>query len=209
MCAKAGASVALGARRTDRIDALAAQIEEGGGAAVAVSVDVTSEEQATGFVRSAHERLGRLDVLINNAGVMLLGPVEGADTENWRRMIEVNCLGLLYCTHAALPLMREQGSGHIVNVASVAGRRASLGSGVYNMTKWGVVGFSEALRQEALHATSASPSSSPASWRRSCWRPTRVTCRTPPPSSRMRWARYCAPRTSPTRSSTHWPRRST
>ena len=152
MCAKAGASVALGARRTDRIDALAAQIEEGGGAAVAVSVDVTSEEQATGFVRSAHERLGRLDVLINNAGVMLLGPVEGADTENWRRMIEVNCLGLLYCTHAALPLMREQGSGHIVNVASVAGRRASLGSGVYNMTKWGVVGFSEALRQEALHA---------------------------------------------------------
>ena len=67
-------------------------------------------------------------------------------------MIEVNCLGLLYCTHAALPLMREQGSGHIVNVASVAGRRASLGSGVYNMTKWGVVGFSEALRQEALHA---------------------------------------------------------
>ena len=151
-CAKAGASVALGARRTERIDALAAQIEEGGGAAVAVSLDVTSEEQATGFVRTAHERLGRLDALINNAGVMLLGPVEGADTENWRRMIEVNCLGLLYCTHAALPLMREQGSGHIVNVASVAGRRASLGSGVYNMTKWGVVGFSEALRQEALHA---------------------------------------------------------
>jgi len=67
-------------------------------------------------------------------------------------MIDVNVYGLLYCTHAALPLMREQGSGHIVNVASVAGRRASLGSGVYNMTKWGVVGFSEGLRQEALHA---------------------------------------------------------
>ena len=152
MCAKAGASVALGARRSERIEALAAQIDESGGVATAIPVDITSEQQAMGFVRTAHERLGRLDVLINNAGVMLLGPVEGADTENWRRMIEVNCLGLLYCTHAALPLMREQGSGHIVNVASVAGRRASLGSGVYNMTKWGVVGFSEALRQEALHA---------------------------------------------------------
>ena len=152
MCAKAGASVALGARRSERIEALAAQIDESGGVATAIPVDITSEQQATGFVRTAHERLGRLDVLINNAGVMLLGPVEGADTENWRRMIEVNCLGLLYCTHAALPLMREQGSGHIVNVASVAGRRASLGSGVYNMTQWGVVGFSEALRQEALHA---------------------------------------------------------
>jgi NADP-dependent 3-hydroxy acid dehydrogenase YdfG len=152
MCAQAGASVALGARRTDRIEALAAQIEESGGAAIAMPVDISSEEQAVGFVRAAHERLGRLDALVNNAGVMLLGPVEGADTAEWRQMIEVNCLGLLYCTHAALPLMREQGSGHIVNVASVAGRRASLGSGVYNMTKWGVVGFSEALRQEALHA---------------------------------------------------------
>jgi NADP-dependent 3-hydroxy acid dehydrogenase YdfG len=152
MCAQAGASVALGARRTDRIEALAAQIEESGGATIAMPVDISSEEQAVGFVRAAHERLGRLDALVNNAGVMLLGPVEGADTAEWRQMIEVNCLGLLYCTHAALPLMREQGSGHIVNVASVAGRRASLGSGVYNMTKWGVVGFSEALRQEALHA---------------------------------------------------------
>ena len=83
---------------------------------------------------------------------MLLGPVEGADTEDWRRMIDVNVLGLLYCTHAALPLMREQGGGHIVNVSSVAGRRASLGAGVYNLTKFGVTGFSEALRQEALHA---------------------------------------------------------
>jgi NADP-dependent 3-hydroxy acid dehydrogenase YdfG len=83
---------------------------------------------------------------------MLLGPIEGADTEQWRRMVDVNLLGLLYCTHAALPLMREQGGGHIVNVSSVAGRTASAGSAVYNLTKWGVVAFSEALRQEALHA---------------------------------------------------------
>ena len=83
---------------------------------------------------------------------MLLGPVGGADTEDWRRMIEVNLLGLLYCTHAALPRLAESDSGHIVNVSSVAGRLAGAGSAVYNMTKWGVTGFSEGLRQEALHA---------------------------------------------------------
>jgi len=83
--------------------------------------------------------------------VMLLGPIMGADLEHWQRMVNVNVLGLLYCTHAALPVMMEQGSGHIVNVSSVAGRIAALGSGVYNATKWGVVGFSESLRQEALN----------------------------------------------------------
>jgi NADP-dependent 3-hydroxy acid dehydrogenase YdfG len=82
---------------------------------------------------------------------MLLGLVQGADTSEWKRMLEVNCLGLLYCTHAAVPLMRDGGGGDIVNVASVAGRQANLGSAAYNMTKWGVVGFSEALRQECLH----------------------------------------------------------
>lgn len=152
LCARSGAAVALGARRADRIDALAQRIEAEGGVAAAIAVDVASEEQARGFVQGARHQLGRLDALVNNAGVMLLGPVEGADTENWRRMIDVNVLGLLYCTHAALPLMREQGGGHIVNVSSVAGRRASLGAGVYNLTKFGVNGFSEALRQEALHA---------------------------------------------------------
>ncbi len=152
LCAASGAAVALGARRSDRIEALAERIEAEGGAAAAITVDVAAEDQARGFVEQAKHRLGRIDALVNNAGVMLLGPVEGADTENWRRMIDVNVLGLLYCTHAALPLMREQGGGHIVNVSSVAGRRASLGAGVYNLTKWGVTGFSEALRQEALHA---------------------------------------------------------
>jgi NADP-dependent 3-hydroxy acid dehydrogenase YdfG len=151
-CAKAGAKVALAARRSERIDALASRIEADGGRAVAIKTDVADEASARAFIEGAREQLGGLHGLVNNAGVMLLGPVEGADTDQWRQMVDVNCLGLLYCTHAALPIMREEGAGHIVNVSSVAGRVASLGSAVYNLTKWGVNGFSEALRQEALHA---------------------------------------------------------
>jgi NADP-dependent 3-hydroxy acid dehydrogenase YdfG len=151
-CARAGAAVALAARRQDRIDRIAAAIEDEGGRAIALATDVGDEREARAFVERTYEHLGRLDALINNAGVMLLGPVEGADTEQWRRMIAVNVFGTLYCTHAALPVMRQQGGGHIVNVSSVAGRRASIGSAVYNLTKFGVTGFSEALRQEALHS---------------------------------------------------------
>jgi NADP-dependent 3-hydroxy acid dehydrogenase YdfG len=151
-CAQAGAKVALGARRADRIEELAARINADGGQAVAIETDVTDEAGARAFVEGAREQLGGLHGLVNNAGLMLLGPVEGADTDHWRRMIGVNCLGLLYCTHAALPIMREEGAGHIVNLSSVAGRIAALGSAVYNLTKWGVTGFSEGLRQEALHA---------------------------------------------------------
>jgi NADP-dependent 3-hydroxy acid dehydrogenase YdfG len=147
--ARAGASVALGARRRDRIEALAQRIEEEAGAtAVALEVDVADEAQARAFVAGAVERLGRLDVLINNAGVMLLGPVESGDPDDWRQMVEVNLLGLLYCTHAALPIMREQGSGDIVNISSIAGRFARAGSAVYNLTKFGVNAFTEGLRQE-------------------------------------------------------------
>jgi clavulanate-9-aldehyde reducatase len=151
-CVEAGAKVALAARRTDRIEALAQRIRDGGGEALAIATDVADEAGARAFIEGAREQLGGLHGLVNNAGVMLLGPVEGADTDQWRTMVDVNCLGLLYCTHAALPIMREEGAGHIVNVSSVAGRVASLGSAVYNLTKWGVVGFSEGLRQEALHA---------------------------------------------------------
>jgi clavulanate-9-aldehyde reducatase len=150
--AEAGAAVALGARRVDRIEALAERIVSAGGRAMAFEVDVTDEQAANAFVSAAHERLGGLDVLVNNAGVMLLGPVAGADTGQWRQMVEVNLLGLLYCTHAALPLMSEGGGGHIVNLSSVAGRHARAGAAVYNMTKFGVTAFSEALRQEALHS---------------------------------------------------------
>lgn len=150
--AGAGAAVALGARRTDRIESLAKRIEDEGGKAVAIEVDVGDEAQARSFVERAHSELGGLHALINNAGVMLLGPVEGADTEEWRRMVDVNILGLLYCTHAAIGLIRDSGGGDIVNVSSVAGRSATAGAGVYNFTKFGVTGFSEALRQEALHS---------------------------------------------------------
>jgi NADP-dependent 3-hydroxy acid dehydrogenase YdfG len=147
-CAAAGASVALAARRADRIEALAKRIEDDGGRALAIPTDVGEEDQARAFVARAHAELGRLDGLINNAGVMLLGPIDGAPTEEWRRMIHANLFGVLYCTHAALPLMRAQGSGDVVNVSSVAGRVARAGSGVYSLTKWGVNAFSEALRQE-------------------------------------------------------------
>jgi NADP-dependent 3-hydroxy acid dehydrogenase YdfG len=149
-CAQAGAAVALAARRDDRIDRLAAQIGGDGGRAIAVQADVGDEQQAGAFVARANDELGRLDVLVNNAGVMLLGPIAGAPTEEWRRMIEVNVYGVLYCTHAALPLMIAQGGGHIVNVSSVAGRVARQGSGVYNLTKFGVGAFSESLRQEGV-----------------------------------------------------------
>ena len=148
--ARAGAAVSLAARRLDRIQAIAADIVTAGGKALAVQTDVGEEDQARVFVQQTHQAFGRLDVLVNNAGVMLLGPIENAPTDEWRRMIHVNVFGVLYCTHAALPVMREQGSGHIVNVSSVAGRVARAGSGVYNLTKWGVGGFSEALRQEAV-----------------------------------------------------------
>jgi NADP-dependent 3-hydroxy acid dehydrogenase YdfG len=150
--AREGAAVALGARRVDRLESLQQRIEAGGGRAAAIKVDVSDESQARSFVERARDELGGVDILVNNAGVMLLGPVTGANTDEWRRMVDVNVLGLLYCTHAAVPLMTEQGSGHIVNISSVAGRIASLGSAVYNLTKWGVGGFSEGLRQEVLHA---------------------------------------------------------
>ncbi len=149
-CARAGASVSLAARRADRIEALAQRIGEEGGRALAVETDVGEESQARAFIERTHAELGRLDVLVNNAGVMLLGPIAGAPTEEWRRMIHANIYGVLYCTHAALPLMADQGSGHIINVSSVAGRHARAGSGVYNLTKFGVGAFSEALRQESV-----------------------------------------------------------
>jgi clavulanate-9-aldehyde reducatase len=149
-CARAGAAVALAARRSDRIQSLAERIASEGGRAVAVPTDVGDEGQAQAFVERAHAEFGRLDGLVNNAGVMLLGPIENAPTEEWRQMIHANVFGVLYCTHAALPLMHEQGSGHIVNISSVAGRVARAGSGVYNLTKFGVGAFSESLRQETV-----------------------------------------------------------
>jgi NADP-dependent 3-hydroxy acid dehydrogenase YdfG len=150
--ARAGAAVSLAARRADRIEALAQKIADDGGRAEAIPTDVGNEQEARAFIEQTRERLGRVDILVNNAGLMLLGPVIGADTSEWRRMVDVNVLGLLYCTHAVLPIMGEQGSGDIVNVSSVAGRQATFGAAVYNLTKFGVNGFSEALRQELAPA---------------------------------------------------------
>lgn len=144
----AGATVALGARRRDRLEDLAYRL---GGPASVHQVDLANEAAAREFVEGAHAEHGGLHILVNNAGVMLLGPVAGADISEWRRMIDVNLWGLLVCTHAALPLIEASGGGDVVNLSSVAGRRADAGAAVYNMTKFGVHAFSEALRQEALH----------------------------------------------------------
>jgi len=146
--AEEGAMVAISARRADRLEDLAKRIEAKGGKVKALVADVAQEDQAREMVVAANAAFGRLDILVNNAGVMLLGPIADADTEDWRRMIQTNVLGLMYATHAALPLMRAQGTGHVVNISSVAGRTARAGAGVYNASKWGVGAFSESLRQE-------------------------------------------------------------
>jgi clavulanate-9-aldehyde reductase len=147
-CAGAGAAVAVGARRAERLEELVDQIEAAGGRAVALPADVADEAQAHRFIACAHERLGRLDAVVNNAGLMLLGPIETTDSADWRRMIEVNVLGVLYTTQAAVRIMRSSGQGHIVNVSSIAARRTRPSMGVYSLTKTGINAFSEALRME-------------------------------------------------------------
>jgi clavulanate-9-aldehyde reductase len=150
--ARNGAAVAVAARRTERIDALAEQITAEGGLAIAVTTDVGDERQARALIDTTAERFGGIDILVNNAGMMLLGMIADADTNDWRRMVDVNLYGLLYCTHAALPLISARGGGHIVNISSIGGRRTGPGRGLYALTKFGVNGFSESLRQEALRS---------------------------------------------------------
>lgn len=146
--ADAGATVAIAARRSDRLEALAKRILDQGGQVLSITADVSDEAQVKAMVQKTHAEYGRVDILVNNAGVMLLGMIDGANTEDWRRMININVLGLMYATHAVLPIMKAQGEGHIVNISSVAGRVANAGSGVYNATKWAVGAFSESLRKE-------------------------------------------------------------
>ncbi len=147
-----GAQVAVAARRRDRLEALADRI--GADRVLVQECDITDESQARALVASTVEHFGRLDTLVNNAGVMLLGPIEGAPVEEWRRMVELNLLGLFYATHAALPHLLDAADteprrvADVVNVSSVAGRVARTGNGVYSATKFGVVAFSESLRQE-------------------------------------------------------------
>lgn len=149
-----GASVALVARRAERLEVLAEVIESKGGKALVLPGDVTEEAQARELVERTVVELGRLDTLVNNAGVMLVGPAVDAPLEEWQRMVEVNLLGVLYCAHTALPHLlkaADDGPRHVadlVNVSSVAGRVARSGGAVYNATKHGVGAFSEGLRQE-------------------------------------------------------------
>jgi NADP-dependent 3-hydroxy acid dehydrogenase YdfG len=149
-----GASVALAARRAERLQSLAEEITSAGGQALVIEADVSDQPQAAQAVERTVAELGRLDTLVNNAGVMLLGPAVGAPLEEWQRMLDVNAAGLLYCAHAALPHLLSaaedspRGVSDMVNISSVAGRVARSGSGVYNLTKHGVGAFSEALRQE-------------------------------------------------------------
>ena len=155
--AGAGAAVALVARRRERLDRLAGEIAGSGGRALVLETDVTQRDQAEKAVERAVSELGRLDIVINNAGVMLLGLIVGAPVEEWERMIHLNLLGLLYTAHAALPHLLKAAEGSprrvadLVNISSVAGRVAREGSGVYNLTKHGVGAFSESLRQEVTH----------------------------------------------------------
>lgn len=156
--AREGASVALVARRGDRLEEVVRSIADEGGTARAVVADITTRAGADAAVEKVVAAFGRLDVLVNNAGAMLIGPFADAPEGEWERMVDVNVLGLLYVSKAALPHLIEAAGGEprrtadLVNISSSAGRVARPGTAVYNLTKFGVNGFTEALRQE-LQAT--------------------------------------------------------
>jgi NADP-dependent 3-hydroxy acid dehydrogenase YdfG len=149
-----GAAVALAARREERLEQLAKAITRNGGRALVHETDVTDKSQAQAAVARTVAELGRLDILVNDAGVGMPGPIENAPLDEWDQMVQLNLLGLLYTTHAALPHLLQAAEraprrvADLVNVSSVAGRVAVSGLGVYNATKFGVVAFSESLRQE-------------------------------------------------------------
>jgi NADP-dependent 3-hydroxy acid dehydrogenase YdfG len=146
--AQAGAVVAVSARRVDRLEALVARIELGGGKAMALPGDVSIEAEATQAVVDTVARLGRIDILVNSAGVIQAGGVESLSTDEWRRVIDINLLGTLYTCKAAIDPMKAQGAGDIINISSTAGRRAAGIFGPYSTSKFGLTGFTEGLRQE-------------------------------------------------------------
>lgn len=143
-----GASVVLGARRVDRIQALAAELTGTGGKAIAIATDVTDYDQVKRLVDAAVQAYGRVDVMINNAGLMPHSPLERLKIDDWDRTIDVNIKGVLYGIAAALPYMKQQKSGHIINVSSVAGHKVTPGGAVYAATKHAVRALSEGLRLE-------------------------------------------------------------
>lgn len=145
-----GAKVALAARRADRLQNLVKRISESGSQAISVVADVSDEAQVQEMVGKTQSQLGRVDILVNCAGVMLTGAISNANTQDWRQMINLNLLGLMYATHAALNCMHAQGGGDIVNISSIAGRVSGANFGVYCASNFGVTAFTEALRQEEL-----------------------------------------------------------
>jgi NADP-dependent 3-hydroxy acid dehydrogenase YdfG len=143
-----GASLVLGARRLDRINALADKLAGNGDKAIAVETDVAQRDQVKRLVDAAVKKYGRIDVMINNAGLMPQSLLESLMVDDWDRMIDVNIKGVLYGIAAALPYMKEQKAGHIINVSSVAGHKVGPGGAVYSATKHAVLALSEGLRQE-------------------------------------------------------------
>lgn len=143
--AAAGASVVVSARRKAKLDALVGELGE---KAFAIEGDVSNEAEATAMVEQAVERFGRIDTLINSAGIIDSGGLESLAMENWRRVIEINLFGTMYACKAALPHMKAQQSGDIINISSTAGRRAAGLMGAYSTSKFGLTGFTEGLRQE-------------------------------------------------------------
>jgi NADP-dependent 3-hydroxy acid dehydrogenase YdfG len=158
--AASGHHVILGARRTDRLAALAAAIRKDGGSAEHAALDVTSADSVDSFVQAAHRRHGRIDVLVNNAGVMPLSRLDALRVEEWNQMIDVNLRGTLHGIAATLPLMRAQRSGHVINVSSTLGHDVVPNSAVYSATKFAVRALAEGLRKEQqdIRVTVISPS---------------------------------------------------
>jgi len=146
--ADAGAKVAVAARRHDRLEVLARELSATGGDVLVLAADLVREDENRRIVAETEKHFGRLDILVNNAGVMLLSPVDGANSDDWRRMLELNVLGPMVSSQAAVPGMRARGGGHIVNISSTAGRIANPAASSYSASKFGIVAFSESLRRE-------------------------------------------------------------
>ena len=160
MLAERGAKVVLGARGLNRLEALARRIEAMGGEVTYAQTDVRRREELTSLVSLALDRYGQLDVLINNAGIMPVSPLDDLRVEDWEDMIDINIKGVLYGIAAALPVFRKQGFGHFVNTASTAGHKTVPNQSVYSATKFAVRAISEGLRMEAgenLRVTIISP----------------------------------------------------
>lgn len=201
----AGATVVMGARRLDRLETLAAEIEARGGIARARRLDVTDLEDVRAFVTGAKDEFGRVDAIVNNAGLMPLSPLAAQKIDEWNRMIDVNIRGVLHGISAALPIMEAQGDGHVINVASIGAHAVFPTAAVYCATKYAVWAISDGLRQETdkLRVTVISPGSPPQNW------PRRSPTMAPRPiwTSSERW--LSAPTPSPGRFAMPWNSRAT